>query len=170
MIRSVARLLAIELGEYVIVDVIDRVGVLGRMHIEHADPRETPRLRALCDATVLAPNGRIPRLLARGGNELIANVTGPQRKLLGDLAVDRDPVRSYMASTFVVNGEPMGVLTLVTTRAKRRYSQDDADVLIAIADWVGLGLENALAREARPRASVHPPDEAVTGTIRRRSV
>jgi GAF domain-containing protein len=160
LVRSVARLLAVEIGQYAVADLVDREGILRRVHIEHADPREAPRLRAICDATILLPTGRIPRLLARGGSELVSNVSDTVRaRSLSDLAIAHDPVRSYVASTVVVDAEPIGVITLVSARRARRYTQDDATLLEAVADWVGLGLENALRREAQPRASVLPPPE-----------
>jgi GAF domain-containing protein len=170
MVRSVARLLAVEIGQYVVADLVDRAGVLRRVHIEHADPRETPRLAALRDLTVLEPRGRTPRLLSKGGSELVANVSDAVRKkALSDLVVDRKPVRSYMATTIVVDGSPLGVLSLVTTRRKRRYTEEDADLLAAVADFVGLGLENALRREAQPRVSAVPDVPAARNAQRRRA-
>lgn len=65
--------------------------------------------------------------------------------------------RSYMAAPVSVSGAPMAVLTMVTTRVGCTFGAGDLAFLALVADWTGLGLENALRRELQPRASVGPP-------------
>ncbi len=167
MLRSVARLLAADSRQYCIVDFIGREGVLSRLEIAHADASLRARLRVVCDGTLLLPNGRVPRLLGRGDSEVVPDVGDALRaRALADIVLDTDdPVRSYMATTVAADGEPVAVVTLVTTRGGKRYSADDLATLESIVGWVGLGLENAIRRELQPRTSVVPP--IVKSTARR---
>jgi GAF domain-containing protein len=164
MIRSVTTLLAVEVGQYCISDLLDRRDVLRRVEIEHADPSHRARLRAVCEDTTFEEGGRVARLLARGGSELLPRVSDEARTTdLRDIVLLRDErVKSYMAVAVVASGTPIGVLTLVTTQGTRRFGKDDLALLEEIADWTGLGLENALRREAQPRTSLLPTadDEA----------
>ncbi len=164
MLRSVATLLAVEIGQFCVVDVVDRRGVMRRLEIQHADASRHARLRVACHDATFPAGGRVARLLERGGSELTARVTESTRtQKLADLAVLRDEhVKSYMAATVGVNGAPMAVLTLVATHGTRRYDDDERAFLDQIADWTGLGVENALRREAQPRTSVAPPPPGAT--------
>lgn len=165
MLRSVARLLAVEIGQYCVVDVVDRRGSIRRLVIEHPDASRQGRLRVACDDAELDAEGRVARLFERGGSELTARVTEAVRaRQLGDVVLLKDDVvKSYMAAAVVVNGSSMAVLTLVATHGTRRYDEVERAFLEQIADWTGLGVENALRREAQPKTSVAPPpgdDEA----------
>jgi GAF domain-containing protein len=160
MLRGVAQLLAVEIGHFCLVDVVDRRGAFRRLEIQHADASLHARLRVACDDTRFSPGGRVARLFEVAGSELVARVTDGVRKgRLADITLVRDEgVKSYMAAAVVVNGAPMAVLTLVATHGTRRYDADERAFLEEVADWVGLGLENALRREAQPRTSLAPPE------------
>lgn len=172
MLRAVAQLLAVELGQYCAVDVIDRRGALRRLAIEHADASRQARLRIACADARFPEDGRVARLLERGGTELIARVGEPARKTrLRDIELLReDEVKSYMAAAVIVDGAAMAVLTLVATYGTRRYDEEERALLEQVADWTGLGVENALRREAQPRVSIAPPrageNEALTPRAR----
>lgn len=161
MLRAVAQLLAVELGQYCAVDVIDRRGTLRRVAIEHADASRQSRLRIACDYARFPEDGRVARLLERGGTELLARVGDQARRTrLADIELLReDEVKSYMAATVIVDGAAMAVLTLVATHGTRRYDEEERALLEQVADWTGLGVENALRREAQPRVSVAPPGD-----------
>lgn len=163
MLRSVTSLLAVEIGQYCIADVVDRRGALRRLEIEHADPSRRARLRVACEDALFEPNGRVARLVeAGGGGELIARVTeGAKARALADIhLLDGDRVRSYVAAAVPVNGAAMAVLSLVATNGTRRYDDSDLAFLVTVADWTGLGLENALRREAQPRTTTPPRTHA----------
>src|SRR5688572_17643707 len=86
MLRSVASLLAVEIGQYCILDGVDRAGVLRRLEIEHADPSRRSRLRVACEDAKLENGSRVARLLTSGGSEMIVRVSGPVRaRSLGDI-------------------------------------------------------------------------------------
>ncbi len=159
MLKGVAGLLAVEIGQYAIVDVVDRRGSVRRLDIQHADASRHARLRVACDDAAFPAGGRVARLLERGGTEMAARVTESARSgKLADVALlQGDAVKSYMAAAVVVNGTPMAVLTVVATHGTRRYDDQELALLDQIADWTGLGVENALRREAQPRTSVAPP-------------
>lgn len=159
MLKSIASLLAVDVGQYCIVDVVDRRGAVRRLDIQHADASRQARLRVACHDATFPVGGRVARLLERGGSELVARVSDAARtQKLADIVLLRDePVRSYVAATVSVSGAPMAVLTLVATHGTRRYDDDERAFLETVADWTGLGVENALRREAQPRASVAPP-------------
>jgi GAF domain-containing protein len=65
-----------------------------------------------------------------------------------------------MATAVTVSGGPLAVLTIVSTRKARHFDAQDVAFLAVIADWTGLGLENALRRQLQPRASILPPAAA----------
>jgi GAF domain-containing protein len=158
MIKSVASLLAVEIGQYCIVDFIDRSSVLRRIEIEHADPSRRARLRVICEDTMFSPTGRIVRLLAKGGSEIVPKVEGARTRALSDVILLRDEdVRSYMGTTISIAGAVMGVITLVVTQGTRRYGREDLGTLESAAEWIGLGLENAIRREREGSASIAPP-------------
>src|SRR5688572_4238795 len=79
MIRSVTSLLAVEIGQYCIADVIDRRGGLRRLEIEHADPSRRARLRVACEDALFEPTGRVARLSANGGHEHVPRVSDAAR-------------------------------------------------------------------------------------------
>jgi GAF domain-containing protein len=159
MYRSVAALLAREMADYCIADVLSRRGVMERLVIEHADPSLRTQLQVAAEVTVLPPQGRVGRLLARGGTERIGRLTEATRtRALADVDLPRGPaLRSYMAAVISVSGTPLGVLSLISTTKGRQFSEEELEFLGSIADWTGLGLENALRRELQPRATVGPP-------------
>lgn len=157
MLRALTMLLAEELGQYCFCDAFDRHGQLRRVVAAHADPARIQRLLAACDGTT--PGPRVTELLRRGGSDLIAEVTPEQAETeLADIDfLDRERVRSYVALTVHVNGSPFALLTLLVTIGQKRYDEDDLAFLEVVADWAGLGLENALRREAEPRFTTPLP-------------
>lgn len=176
MIRSVTSLLAVEIGQYCIADVRGRGGELTRLEIEHADPSRRARLRVACEDAVFEPNGRVAKLLASGGHECVPRVSDAARaRSFGDIQLlDGEKTRSYMAATVHANGAPVAVLTLVVAHGTRRYDDADLAFLVAVADWLGLGLENATRRDAvypnraPAKASVPPRfGEEVSTAVRR---
>jgi GAF domain-containing protein len=93
----------------------------------------------------------------------------------GDIQLlDGEKARSYMAATVQANGTVVAVLTMVVAHGTRRYDDADLAFLVAVADWLGLGLENAARRDAKEsrapaaRASVPPRfAEEVSTAVRR---
>jgi GAF domain-containing protein len=161
MLRSIASLLAAEIGQYCVIDCIDRNGELRRVEIEHADASRRARLRVVCEDAAFPPTGRVVRMLAKGTSELVSKVEGARARALSDLALLRDEsVKSYMAATVSCGGAPLAVVTLVVTQGTRRYGADELGMLEASAEWIGLGLENALRREtltaSRTRSGIPP--------------
>ena len=176
MIRSVTSLLAVEIGQYCIADVVDRRGGLTRLEIEHADPSRRARLRVACEDAVFEPNGRVAKLVAHGGHECVPRVSDAARaRSFGDIQLlDGEKTRSYMAATVQANGSVVAVLTLVVAHGTRRYDDADLAFLVAVADWLGLGLENASRRDSTytnrtpAKASVPPRfAEEVSTAVRR---
>ena len=158
MLRSVAALLA-RTGDYCIADMTDDQGVLRRLEVAHADASRREKLRIVAAETLLGTRGRVASLLAGGGSERIAHVTrGAAAGTLADIVLlANERVSSYMATSVSVSGAPLAVLTIVSVRATRRFTPEDLAFLAVIADWTGLGLENALRRQLQPRESVAPP-------------
>jgi GAF domain-containing protein len=162
MLRAVASLLAVELGQYCIADIVDRHGSVRRVEIGHADASRRAALRVSCEDADPGTSGRIDRLLGSASSEIMPRVTESARnKNLADLVtLPAEVIRSYMAASISVAGSPMAVLSLVVVSGTRRYDEEDLAFLVAVADWIGLGLENALRRELEPRASGLPPAAA----------
>jgi GAF domain-containing protein len=128
MLRSVAQLLAVEIGEYCVLDVVDTRGAMRRIDIQHADPSRRARLRAECDdvARHHAP---------------LTDVEGAR-------------VRASVSAAVTTSGATRAMLSLVATSGARRYDHDDRATLTAVAEWTSLGLENALLRAHTHQASV----------------
>ncbi len=158
MLRSVANVLAAS-GDYCLADIIDAHGRMRRVEIAHADPSRREKLRVAADDTRHAEDGRVARLLHDGTSEIVPSVTRTiASDRLADIVLLRgELVRSYIATAISVSGTPMAVLTLVKTQARHAFGACDLAFLEVVADWTGLGLENALRRELQPRASVVPP-------------
>lgn len=161
MLRSVAALLATG-SDYCIADVTDHQGVLRRLGFAHADVRLHPQLEIAADDAVFPRNGRVARLLASGGSERMARVTDAARRgALADIVLPNGArPMSYMSAAVWVCGAPMAVLTVVSALAQRNFGAEDLEFLVTIAEWIGLGCENALRRELQPRASIAPPAQA----------
>jgi hypothetical protein len=162
MLRSVARLLASEIGEYAIADVVDPAHGYKRIEIAHADASLRARLRvASADANIKAAP-RIARVCRAGAGELVARVTPTSRARVTDLVLpDGADVRSYVSGLVSVFGAPWAVLSLVATNGALRYGESDLSFLGGVADWCGVGLENALRRELEggmDRASPFPEE------------
>jgi len=170
-LRGVGALLALEVGDYCFVDVVDRHGVLQRLSIEHPDASRGLKLAAASEAMVLSPAGRAARLLVQRAGELTSRVTEAYREgTLADITLLKGEVpRSYMASVVVVNDEPVAVLTLVSTHPVRRYREDERGFVDAVAEWTGLALEPILRKEREPRATL-PPPSGVAAQSKRPSV
>jgi GAF domain-containing protein len=164
MLRSVASVLAAA-EDYCIADVIDAHGRIRRVEIAHADPSRREKLRLAAHDAHHAHDGRIARLLQSGKSELVPAVTRAvaAERLADVLLLHGERLRSYMAAPVSVSGEPMAVLTIVSARDARTFGADDLAFLDVVADWTGLGLENALRRELQPRASVAPPPASGAG-------
>jgi len=166
MLRSVATVLAGS-GDYCIADVIDAHGRMRRVEIAHADPSRREKLRVAAQDTSHTHDGRVARLLHSGSSEIVPAVT---RALAGERLADivllrGERLRSYMAAAVSVSGSPMAVLTMATTHLDRVFGAADLAFLDVVADWTGLGLENALRRELQPRASVAPPVSVEHSTL-----
>jgi GAF domain-containing protein len=157
MLRAVAAHLASG-GDYCMADVIDRDGTLRRLEIAHADASRRERLRVAADDTRLDPQGRVAALLRSGGAEVVPRITRATSARASDIALlQGDTFGSYMAASISVSGAPMAVLTVVASQAGRQFDADDLAFLRVIAEWTGLGLENALRRGRQQRTSVAPP-------------
>lgn len=157
ILRSVANLLAVEIGQYCILDVVDERGAIERLDIEHADSSRRARLQVACQDAKFEPGGRVARLVSSGRSELTPRVEGARARAVADIRLlEGERVRSYVAAPISVNGATIAVLTLVVTSGTRRYDENDQGFLCAVADWTGLAIENALRRAAQPRASTPP--------------
>ena len=158
MLRSVASLLAVSEG-YCIADIIDAHARMRRVEIAHADASRREKLRIAADDVRHGQHGRVARLLHHGGSEMVSVVSrAVATERLADIVLLRgELVRSYVAASISVSGTPLALLTVVRTQARRPFAADDLAFLEVVADWTGLGLENALRRQLQPRASVAPP-------------
>lgn len=171
MLRAVAAHLATG-GDYCIADMIDRDGTLRRLEIAHADPSRRERLRVAAEHTRFEPAGRVSTLLGTGGAEVVGRLTRAGAARASDLALlQGETAGSYMAAAILVSGAPTAVLTIVACQVGRHFDSDELAFLRVIAEWTGLGLENALRREQQPRDTVPPlsafrTKEPVTGRTR----
>ncbi len=162
ILGEVASIAASRIGHYCLVDTVDRRGVTTRLTIAHADAGRRVKLDVALQAARAAPtvNPRVTRLIAGGKSEILptVRVSSTRARLLADVKLlEGEEVCSYLASIVFVNGVAVAVITLVRTDVKRPFDAGDRSLLEAIADWTGLGIENAQRREDGPQRKVAQP-------------
>lgn len=168
MLDAVAALLATEIGQYCVIDAATPLEDAParrpkRLAMSHADPRRRVQLSLARTDADLEGSPRHAKLSAPNKHgepavELVSEVSeATRRRLLADVTLPDDEVpRSYMAAAVRVDGAAYVIVTLLIATGARRYDAGDLAVLRSVADWLGLGLENALRRRGQLGAARAP--------------
>jgi PAS domain S-box-containing protein len=158
-LAAVAKLAVPRIADWARVDVIED----GRLHtlaIEHVDPKKVELAFELARRYPESPDAEQgPPLVRRTGKSELAPEISEER--LAELAQDdfhlglvRElGVQSYMCVPLVVQGELLGVISLVSAESGRRYGPQDLALAEELARRAGTAVENAkLYREVEERA------------------
>jgi PAS domain S-box-containing protein len=158
-LAAVARLAVPRIADWARVDVIEQ-GRLRTLAVEHVDPKKVELAFELARRYPENPDAEQgPPLVVRTGRSELATEIGEER--LAELAQDdfhlglvRElGVQSYMCVPLVVQGELLGVISLVAAESGRRYGPDDLALAEELARRAGTAVENAqLYRAAEERA------------------
>jgi PAS domain S-box-containing protein len=147
-LADLARLAVAAMADYCLVDLVDEDGRVRRVAAAHADPARQPlaeRLRAFPPGPQSAG---VPRVLRTGRPEVFPEVTDED---LPALARDAEHARllkelglkSFVTVPLVARGRTVGALTFSSTRAPRRYAEEDVAYAQEIAARAALAIENA---------------------------
>ena len=147
-LAGLARLAVEAMADYCLVDLVDDDGRARRVAAAHADPARQPlaeRLRAFPPGP---QSSGIPRVLRTGRPEVFSEVTDEtipslarddeHARLLGELGL-----KSFVTVPLVARGRTIGALTFSSTRAARRYTDEDVAYAQEIAARAALAIENA---------------------------
>jgi PAS domain S-box-containing protein len=147
-LAGLARLAVAAMADYCLVDLVDDDGRVRRVAAAHADPARQPlaeRLRAFPPGP---QSTGIPRVLRTGRPEVLSDVT---EEMLPSLARDAEhaqllaelEVKSFLTVPLIARGRTIGALTFSSTRASRRYTEEDVAYAQEIAARAALAIENA---------------------------
>lgn len=149
-LESLARLTVPALADLCVIDLLRDDGTVLRARAVHADARQEALLRIPASP---ADGGPFARVI--GGEALLAPEAGDEVLPLlghgaGPDAVRRLGVRSLMSVPLQARGRNLGVLTLASTQAGRRYREEDLSLTREMASRAALLLDNSrLYREAQ---------------------
>jgi len=158
-LAAVAKLAVPRIADWARVDVIED-GRLRTLAIEHVDPKKIElafELARRYPENADAEQGP-PLVLRTGKSELAPDIS---EERLAELAQDdfhlglvRElGLQSYMCVPLVVQGELLGVISLVSAESGRRYGPQDLALAEELARRAGTAVENAkLYREVEERA------------------
>ncbi|MFL6255933.1 MAG: PAS domain S-box protein [Pyrinomonadaceae bacterium] len=147
-LAGLARLAVEAMADYCLVDLVDDDGRARRVAAVHADPAQRPLAERLSTFPPGPQSAGVPRVLRTGRPEVFQEVT---EEMLPSLARDEEHERvlrelglkSFITVPLVARGCTVGALTFSSTRAARRYTDEDVAYAQEIAARVALAIENA---------------------------
>jgi signal transduction histidine kinase/ActR/RegA family two-component response regulator len=152
VLRNVARLAVPEIADGCVIDLVHD-GVARRVAIAHVEPS---KVDAAWDAETRASGEPPePEVVATGQAVLFDGVDDAALAALArgpeQLAAFREwGLRSLMSAPIAARGRTLGALTLGTTHSGRRFVPADVSFAVALAERIGLAVDNARAfREAQ---------------------
>jgi PAS domain S-box-containing protein len=158
-LTRLADLVVPKLADWCAVDMLDESGQLRSVIVAHSDSEKVEwarHLRKRYPPKPDAPRG-VPHVLRTGRSELYAEIPP---EALEDVAEDEDHLRilkdiglsSVMIVPLLAEGQPIGALTFVSSRPRRRFGSEDLVLAEELARRAGLAIENARLHEAERRA------------------
>src|SRR5207247_8047160 len=154
-----AELAVAGLGDWCVIDLVDRDVDIRRVVVAHADPdreSEAHAFRQQDARDILA--GTVGQVLRSGRSERVEDMSPARRAELARESprmrlVDAIDARSWVSAPLVVRGSTVGAITVAMTGAGRNFSLADQRVVEDVAGRAALALENArLFREAQEQA------------------
>lgn len=155
-LATVARMAVPSIADWCAIDVLREDGALERLAVAHVDPAKVERVREFQKRYPDDPNAPrgVHHILRTGQAEMLEQIPW---ELLSSLARDEAHLRfiedlglhSYIGVPLLRDGKPFGVVTLVMAESKRRCTNEDLEVALALADRASVAVENAsLYRQA----------------------
>ena len=142
------------LADCCVLDLLHEDGTVRRIASVHDDPDRTKALRALEHrqeppsdwpfpvSTVLAQRATVTL-------DRLPDATSSRKEI-----VDRIGIRSLMSVPLVARGRLVGVLTLLSTDADRRFDADRVKVAESVSNLVALAIDNAGLYQTAQRATI----------------
>jgi PAS domain S-box-containing protein len=154
-LQIVADLLVPSFGDWCAIDLLDDEGQLQSVAIVHSDPQRESAARDLrrhYPPRADDPHGAM-HVVRTGRTQLLHEVTP---RLLEEAARDAEHLRllqqlnlqSALIVPMMAHGRTLGVLTLASSTAARRYSRDDLGPVEELAIRCALAVDNARLYEA----------------------
>ena len=149
-LRNVAEVAVPAIADYCGVDLLDDNGLLARVAVAHRDPAREVLVARLQTIDRYLPNPRTPagRVLLTGTSELYDEITADQ--LVGTarsdthLALIRElGVHSVALVPMRVPSRTIGLLTVVTSDSKRRFTGEDVALAEQLARRAAVAVENS---------------------------
>ncbi len=144
-LASLARRAVPELGDWCVIDVVDRQGTPVRVATAAADQTDDEVLGRY-PPNPNSPHG-VYKVLRTGASELVPEVS---EEMVERVAWDadhartlRDFVRSYLCVPLRAGNRVLGAMTLVSTSTNHRYGEKDLALAEEVARRAGLAVENA---------------------------
>jgi serine phosphatase RsbU (regulator of sigma subunit) len=161
-LRNVANLAVPELADWCAVDLVDDQGRRQQVVVAHADPAKfaiAERIRQLGNPDLDPEEEGLGRVVATGRAELLEEIP---EELLRERAESEEQLelllqlgmRSAVLLPMTAGGRTLGVLTLVTAESGRRFTEDDLDFGLQIAERAAVAVENSRLYTERARVAV----------------
>jgi len=156
-IGKIAHLVVPSLADYCMIDLLEKDGSIRRVETVHIDPVKADLARELERRYPPDPNSAtgIAKVLRTGKSQLTPEVT---EDLLEKYAHDTQHLQllrqinlaSIMLVPLVINGQTLGVISLVLTECTRHYDLADLALAEDLAHRIALAVDNTrLYREAQ---------------------
>lgn len=159
-LETITRLAVPDLADLVLVDILDKDGVLERAAVAHRDPNLDARLRADHNREPVrtTPGGPVAKALD-SGEALFVTGSAALRLLRGDgpASYQAPPpsirTTTLLAAPLTARGKTLGLLTLGTAGAAARCEPADLALAAEIARCAALAVDNAWLYESAAAAS-----------------
>jgi signal transduction histidine kinase len=160
-LRDVARLAVPQFADWSAVDIITAEGQLERLAVHHIDPEKIALAKELWDRypTDMSSDRGLANVLRTGEPELYSEITDEMvvagaRDEEHLQLLRRVGLRSAIVAPLRVRRRVLGALTFASAESARRYSKDDLDMAMHLAERSALAIENShlFAAAERERA------------------
>jgi signal transduction histidine kinase/putative methionine-R-sulfoxide reductase with GAF domain len=143
-LRAVARLAVPHVADLCTVHLVDEAGALTLVAAEYADPAGA----APAESPPTLDDAHGPGAVVRDGRaEYVAAVTDERLRAVG--------LRAYLCVPVEARGRVLGAFTLGLTSDRRRFVDEDVEVVEEIARRVAIAIDNALLRRETRLAEQH---------------
>jgi len=156
---AISRLLARELADFCIIDVVDEDGTLRCAHVACRDPTEQPVCDALSRRRLAGTDYTLAESpLGAVGDIVIQSITAKTITSWASSESDRAILENAGLTSAIVaplwaHGRLLGGITLLAVGSPQRYVQTDARIIEAFVQRTALFLDNARLFAAATRAA-----------------
>jgi PAS domain S-box-containing protein len=149
-LESVAKLAISEVADWCSVDLLDENNTPQQLVVVHKDPKKVKWAKKLREKNPIdmdASSG-VPNVLRTGKSEFYPIITDKMLKISAKNEEQYELIKklgltSVIIVPFMVHKRVIGVMTLVTTESKRRFTKLDLEIAEQLATRAALAIENA---------------------------